>query len=177
MKDDTDTATLDIEHDVLGMHRRDDHETSVKAAKGVRRFTLRETVAEFARDCERTGFIDDDLKAYWPQKPESSLRKRRTELAQENVVVETGLTRVNRAGQDEKVWVHRDYHPSPPEIVERDTSPKASKVARLEAKAALLDELLTLALPYVETAQDDPLYKGGSVAPLVRRIRAAIEAN
>lgn len=137
-------------NDLSGMHRKPDHETSIKAAGKVRRFTLREQVIEFAKASLAHGFTDDDLKAAWPDKPESSLRKRRTELAQENVLVANGFERTNRHGQDEKVWVHRDFHPSPPDVVERDVASKQSKLARLEAQVRLLREALrpfTVALP------------------------------
>lgn len=125
-----------MNYETQGMHRVPDHATSIKAARGVRRFTLREQVMEFARASLAHGFTDDDLKAAQPDRPESSLRKRRTELAQENRLLENGFTRKNRFGQDEKVFVHRDYHPSPPPIIERDTTPKQSKLARAEAALA-----------------------------------------
>lgn len=140
MKDEHDDGTLDLE-DVLGMHRKPDHSTSIKAARGVRKFTLREQVIDFARDRRNSGFTDDDLKQAFDT-PESSMRKRRTELAQENIIVETGLTRLNTRGSEEKVWVHRDYHPSPPPVQERDTTPKQPKVARLEARVAQLEAIL-----------------------------------
>jgi hypothetical protein len=133
-----------MSHDIQGMVRRDDHRTSVDAAINLkaRRFTLREQVIEFAKASLAHGLTDDELKTARPETPESSLRKRRTELAQENILVETGVTRVNRHGQDEKVWMHRDFHPSPPPIVERDISAKPSRIARLEAEIERLKAIL-----------------------------------
>lgn len=197
--------------DLRGTHRRPDHATSIKAAGKVRRFTIRETVEHYARDCGRDGFTDDDLKRIWAGKPESSFRKRRTELAQENRILDTGLTRTNRFGHDEIVWVHRSFHPSPPPVQERDTAPKQSKLARAEAQVKQLHEALTrahqqpyeerdqlrgqvadlldmvaLAIPYVEEAVDHDDLVGGAVyssdgrariRALVRRMRAAVEAN
>jgi len=46
--------------------------------------------------------------------------------------------------------------------------------ACLIAAAPDLLDLLTLALPYVETAADDPAFKPGLVNALAQRIRAAI---
>lgn len=178
MKDESDNATIDIEDAIKGMHRRNDHATSIKAARGVRRWTLREEVIQFALDAGYNGFTDDDLKAAWAYRPESSLRKRRTELTQENILLATALTRQNRFGQEERVWCHRDRHryvngPIPP-VVERDTTPKQSQMARLKARVADLEDIAALALPYIEEAQSDPAYKPGVVAAFARRIRAAI---
>ena len=151
MIDPHDRDTMDLEDRLQGMHRQPDHETSIKAAGKVRRFTLREQVIDFARARGVTGFIDDDLKLFFDT-PESSMRKRRTELAQENIIVQTASTRLNVRGSEERVWVHRDYHPSPPPVQERDTTPKQSRLARLEAQVSDLTDMVALALPYVEAA-------------------------
>lgn len=50
-------------------------------------------------------------------------------------------------------------------------------VVVLSAEFDELLHLLTLALPYVETAADDPGYKSGPVRDLVTKMRAAIEAQ
>jgi hypothetical protein len=150
MIDPEDPGTIDL---LDGMVRKPDHETSIKAARGVRRFTLREIVEQYARDCGRSGFTDEDLKLMQPPRPESSLRKRRTELAQENIVLETGRTRTNDFAQQEKVWVHRDFHPSPPPIQERDTTPKQSRLARAEATIA---DLLVALKPFSKVS-DRPI--------------------
>ena len=50
---------------------------------------------------------------------ESSVRKRRSELAQENVLLDTGRVRKNRHGNEEKVWMHREFHHNPPPLVDR----------------------------------------------------------
>lgn len=152
-----------------GMNRNPDHTTSIKAARGVRRITLREQVIHYATSYGSLGFTDDDLKVNWPSKPESSLRKRRTELAQENVILDTGATRKNSHGQDEKVWVHRDFHPSPPPIIERDTTPKQSKLARAEALVAELADVVRSFYVGVET--------GKLIAPVEDEVLAAITAR
>ena len=48
------------------------------------------------------------------------------------------------------------------------------EISRLiEAAPAMLDALIA-ALPYVETAEDDPIYKIGAVARITRQVREAI---
>ena len=158
----------------------------MRAAKGVRKFTLREQVIDYARKCQNRGFTDADLKYWQPERPESSLRKRRTELAQENIVVETGLTRLNDHGQEEKVWVHRDFHPSPPPVQERDTTPKQSRLARAEALVVDATDIITLCFPIVEEhldwarASDENPYDNAGMqrlSALTARARKFIEAN
>jgi hypothetical protein len=169
-----------------GMHRVPDHATSIEAAHKVKRWTLRQIVGEYALSCGRFGFTDDDLKRDYANNPESSLRKRRTELAQENRLLDSGLTRANRFGQQEIVWVHRDFHPSPPPIQERDTTPKQSRLARAEARVADAVDLVALLFPYVEEASesdaDDPAcpYSREGIQrmrALTARARKFIEAN
>lgn len=127
-----------------GMHRKVDHETSIAAARKVRPAKLRQMVLDHAQERGWPGFIDDDLKERWPGKPESSIRKRRTELSQENWLLETGETRENRHGQQEKVWVHREYRPASPPLVARFTAQRPSR-ADLEAAVA---ELLGALRPF-----------------------------
>ena len=125
--------------ELAGMVRRDDHATSIAAATTVRRVTLRQCVLDIALQKGALGITDDELKVAHPDTPESSVRKRRTELAQENVLLDTGRTRMNRHGQDEAVWVHRDFHAFPPPLVER-TAPmsKDHQITILEAQKRAL---------------------------------------
>lgn len=126
-----------------GMVRKPDHSTSVAAAQTVKRQTLRQLVEEHALGVGGRGFIDDDLKAAWPDSPESSVRKRRSEMAEENLILETGRTRLNRKGQSEKVWMHRQFHHNPPPIVERQKKPsRADEIVRLEAEVTRLKHIL-----------------------------------
>lgn len=130
-------------HEIVGMVRRSDHRTSVLAAASVKRVTLRELVLRHAAAAEARGITDDDLKAAWPEKPESSVRKRRTELAQENRLIETAYVRTNRQGQEERVWVHRDFHHNPPPIREREkVVSKSDQIVRLEAEVRRLQRIL-----------------------------------
>lgn len=88
--------------------RSDDHETSLEAAATVVkvRGTIARRVLEHAAsdDVSGLGFIDDDLKALYPDAPESSYRKRRTELAAAGYLSSAGDQRKNRKGQRELVW-------------------------------------------------------------------------
>lgn len=127
-------ALYEAAGDIRGMVRNPDQRTSILAAQRVRRVPIREYVLNYALSCERDGFIDEDLLASKPGQPESSLRTRRNELMQENYLLDSGRERVNRRGQMMIVWVHRDFHPCPPPVVEREIpeSPKAEN-ARLKA--------------------------------------------
>lgn len=137
--------------DLDGMVRKPDHSTSVAAAKRVSILTLRATVIDAAFLARFRGITDDDLKALHPNSPESSLRKRRTELTQENVILDAGRTRENRHGQHEKVWLHRDFYASPPPVVppvpKRDRPiSKARQIAELETRVRDLDIAIRQAL-------------------------------
>lgn len=126
-----------------GMVRRPDHSTSVMAAQRVDRKTCREIVIEFALAAGPSGFIDDDLKAAWPDMAESTLRKRRTDMTVENRIIETGRTRTNRNNREERVWVHRQFHHNPPPIVVPEPKiSRADMIVRLEAEIKRLKRLL-----------------------------------
>jgi hypothetical protein len=122
------------------MVRHSDHATSIAAAATVRRVTLRQCVLDIAERAGRVGVTDDELKIAHPDTPESSVRKRRTELAQENVLLDTGRTRLNRHGQAEAVWVLRDFHPCPPPVLNRTQAmSKDNQIATLQARVRGLE--------------------------------------
>lgn len=58
-----------------------------------------------------------------------------------------------------------------------DTSTHEIVLPQPYASAPELHDLLTLALPYVEEAAEDPVNKPGPVKALAKRIRAAIDAT
>lgn len=177
MKDEYDDGTIDL-LDTIGMHRRTDPHTSRKAAASIlpKRFTIRQQVEDFAKEHSTQGFIDEQLEERFPHWAPSSWRTRRNELMQENRVLDSGRTRRNAAGREMIVWVHRDYHPSPPPIQERDTTPKQSRLARAEARLAEATELLARALPFVE-AEADSIDGSNADRHFANRIRKFIEAN
>ena len=51
-----------------------------------RRVTIRQRVEDYAKR-HPTGFLDEDLLRMDPDAPESSFRKRRTELSEENIIL------------------------------------------------------------------------------------------
>jgi hypothetical protein len=126
--------------DTLAHTRSTDPRTSHRAAHKVRPRapTIRAQVLAFARN--RMDFIDEDLVEAFPGSPESSYRKRRSELTEGNWIVDTGRTRRNGDGNDMVVWQHRDRHPSPPPLKARETKvrPKEDR-ARALAHATNLD--------------------------------------
>lgn len=165
--------------EIEGMVRKPDHPTSIAAAAKVKRVTIRALVEREAIMAGPRGIIDDELKATYPDRPESSFRKRRTELTQENHLLDTGRTRVNRQGQEEKVWMHRDFHHAPPPVKEREKPvSKSDRLVRLEAQKTDLLDMVALALPYVEEAVHDPVYSSEGVTrirQLANRIKKTIE--
>lgn len=126
--------------------RTNDHETSELAADKLEPEVgkLRLYVERFAYQKGEDGLIDDDLIATNPDMVESTLRKRRTELAQMRVIGTKGGKRFNRAGNKETVWHHRDFLkgigprlPKPPVKAKDEERQELAQKAR--ASAAQLD--------------------------------------
>jgi hypothetical protein len=129
------------------MVRVPDHRTSITAATRVHRLTLRDAVLEAAHEARERGITDDELKVRYPDTPESSVRKRRTELTQENVLLDSGRVRKNRHGQEEKVWMHRAFHFNPPPLTEREQPiSKAQQIVTLEARVRGLEHAIRQAI-------------------------------
>jgi hypothetical protein len=130
-----------FEADERGMVRRNDHSTSIRAAKRVvtHRNTLKAQVIAFTRESGPYGVIDEELHAIDPTRPESSFRKRRTELAQKNILIEKpGHTRKNRHGEDCKVFIHRDHAFNPPPICDAPPAISKFEAGRLAERVAVL---------------------------------------
>lgn len=125
--------------------RTGDHPTSSKAAARVaaEQDTIKARVLRFAKDKGLDGFIDADLLAAFPDSPESSHRKRRTELTSEGLIVDSGQTRQNDHGNAEVVWVHREFHAGP--IKPRHTTQDQwdQLLAKLAGQAAEVDQFAT----------------------------------
>jgi len=120
-------------HDILGMVQRDGRDTSAVAAAKVKRVSLRAKVERFALE-RPFGFIDEGLRLMFPDAPESSLRKRRTELTQENRILDSGSTIANSHGNAVVIWTHRDFVRNPPPIIEREVpQSKDDLILRLKA--------------------------------------------
>jgi hypothetical protein len=120
--------------------RQDDHPTSSRAAAKVAaaQETIKARVLRFAKEAGADGFIDADLLAKFPDSPESSHRKRRTELTTEGLIVDSGRTRTNDHGNAEVVWLHREFHHGP---VRPHQLPQAEWDAVMVRLAARADEV------------------------------------
>lgn len=118
--------------------RTDDHRTSVQAAARVaaEQETIKFQVLRFAKDKGADGFIDDDLKAAFPDSPESSYRKRRSELTADGLILDSGQTRQNRDGNAEVVWQHREFHVGPAKPRHMTQDQWDAHVAKLAALAS-----------------------------------------
>lgn len=151
----------DLFDDTYRLHRRDAPDTSRMAAAAIQpvRFTVRQKVDDFAKQHSQ-GFIDEELEANWPNMTSSTLRARRSELVDDGFIFDCGRRRMNSKGRLQIVWLHRDHHPCPPPLRERQ--PKMSKdhqIVTLEAKVRSLQhamrEALTLYRYQHRTSVDD----------------------
>lgn len=127
-----------------GMVRNPDHATSEKAANTVRRQPIRKQVLTFSETADN-GFIDEQLQALNPDAPESSYRKRRSELTDEGYILDTGVTRKNSKGQDSTVWIHRKFHPAPPPIKVKPKGAAAQALARRKQETLMYNALVAAA--------------------------------
>lgn len=99
-----------MNNDDLHMIRDDDYDSSVAAAKKIRK-TLSRTMRDvyYVLSQYPNGLTDSELRSAmvrhgYPPRAESSYRKRRTELAQLDYVMWAGEHRLNEAGSMERVW-------------------------------------------------------------------------
>ena len=143
--------------------RRDDPATSHEAAGAVTPDlrALQARVVDFAKRAGARGFTDAELSEALDDAT-STFRTRRAELTARNIILDSGMTR--RHGESTRsriVWVHRDYFPGAPPIVEppepiapadrAEARRKAAQLAgfaislRKEGRTALADELQSAA--------------------------------
>lgn len=133
-----------------GMTRNPDHATSEKAAVKVKRRTIRALVLSLAEDWPEA-FTDEEMDAKCrkaePDKnrAESSYRKRRTELTDDNIIVDTGTERPKKNGESAKVWVHRKFHPAPPPERVKPKGRAAQALARRKREALMFNALVAAA--------------------------------
>lgn len=108
--------------------RATDPQTSHDAAKAVTPATpsIRQQVDAFARVLP-DGFIDEELSDHFGDSEHSSYRTRRAELTAANIILDSGRTRANGGGLQCVVWVHREYVPNAPAIVQPQTRYKAER--------------------------------------------------
>lgn len=127
-----------------GTVRIPDHSTSEQAARKVNRVTIRSRVLAFAEGMPNA-FIDEQVRALDPASPESSWRKRRSELADEGYILNTGVTRPNSFGDQCIVWIHRKFHPAPPPIKVKAVGVVAQALQRREQEALMFNALVAAA--------------------------------
>lgn len=120
-------------------------DTSFKAASRLRPRApaIRQQVLDFAFTVGRA-FTDDELVRAHPDSPESSYRKRRSELTEENRIVDSGY-RTHNANQNAAVmWVHRDHahlfgiEPGPVQKRRPSAQERAELIGEAHASAAKL---------------------------------------
>lgn len=115
------TPDDDFDHYAIpARSRRGDPDTSRKAARKVEPHTpsIRDQVDGFAKHCGSVGFIDEELSDRFGSAEQSSYRTRRAELADQNIILDSGKRRFNKGMNECIVWVHRDHHPNPPLVLE-----------------------------------------------------------
>lgn len=128
------------------MVRRDGPITSIMAAlvANGRKMLVRQRVETFAR-FRPHGFIDADLFEFArdlaialgePSPPESTARKRRTELCEERRIIASEETRLNDHEQPVTVYFHRDHVLNPPPLRAQERKP--SKFEALQNEIATL---------------------------------------
>lgn len=129
-----------------GPHTRSsDPDTSHGAADTLRPRapSIRKQVLDFALERGRT-FTDDELVLSHPAAPESSFRKRRSELTEENRIVDSRRRSLNRHENEVILWVHRDHarqygvDPGPVRKRTSERQLRSDLVAAARAKAATL---------------------------------------
>lgn len=105
----------------MSLTRKNDYETSIQAAYGLRHRLnpIRRAVHAVYKSNTR-GLTDEEMtsamwKAGWPEAAESTYRKRRTELFQDGFIQATGEKRRNAKGNLMVVWAFAKELP-PPEM-------------------------------------------------------------
>ncbi len=115
-------------------------ETSAAAAEKVKPKlpSIRSRVLAFAKGRGQGGFTDPEVVELGPNDiiGERSWRPRRSELTDENRILDSGRRFIGENGNEFVIWIHRDFHPSPPPIRERGKR-EAKWTGEAERKAVL----------------------------------------
>ena len=117
--------------------RRSDPATSHRAADVVTPVlnAIQRQVEQYAKS-KLSGFLDVDLVAAFPDMGPSTLRTRRSELSDRNIILDSGKRqKPDGASSPHTVWIHRDYVAGAPPVCE----PKAPTVVTDEDRKAALD--------------------------------------
>ena len=108
--------------DAFTLHRKDDLDTSVEAAKLIHPSltVLQLMVLQYAIERGSDGFTDQDLCDYYNNHG-STYRSRRSELTADGIIVHSGQTSRLKSGRSAVVWVYYKYHQ--PIVAEDDGQP------------------------------------------------------
>lgn len=121
--------------------RRDDPATSHAAAAAVTPHLteIQRLIQRYART-RREGFTDRELVEAYPDLGPSTLRTRRAELCEWNVILDSMRRRTPEGGgQPHTVWIHRDFVDNPPAITEPVKPASGDDKARARELAGQLD--------------------------------------
>lgn len=121
--------------------RRSDPATSHQAAEAVSPGlnALQERVEAWAMR-QPSGFLDIDACEAMPDLGGSTVRTRRAELAQRNIILDSGRrTKPEGASTPHTIWVHRRFVDQPPPILEPACPRTAADKAEGLRQAAQLD--------------------------------------
>jgi hypothetical protein len=108
--------------DAFKLHRKDDLDTSIEAAKLIHPNlgALQLQVLEYAIKCGPYGFTDQDLGDYFDNHG-STYRSRRSELTTDGIIIHSGARNRLKSGRQAVVWVYYKYHQ--PLVPEDDGQP------------------------------------------------------
>lgn len=113
--------------------------TSHAAAEKVRPQlpSIRARVLDKLMAAGEAGLTDDELALELPDIIENSLRSSRVGLADELWILDSGQRRENLRGNECIAWVHRQFHPSAPEMrAGADKGQERAKIRALREEAA-----------------------------------------
>lgn len=106
------------------------HRAAAKVDPVVR--SVRDQVIDFAKRAGEQGFTDGQIVALGDDwfEGDRTYRPRRTELTDENIILDSGRRVENERGNPVVVWVHRDFCPDAPPIREAGESREPKRAAK-----------------------------------------------
>lgn len=125
--------------------RRGDPDTSHEAARAItpQLTEIQMRVSAYAKRSGAAGFTDAQME-HELDDPGSTLRTRRAELTERNIILDSGMRRSwGDSPRRRIVWRHRDYAVNPPPIAEPEAPPGSPALAPPDkSEAARLAPLL-----------------------------------
>lgn len=120
--------------------RSTDPQTSHEAADAITPHVpiLRQRVHIYAHARGSMGFCDAQMETEIDE-PGSSLRTRRAELTERNIILDSGRTmKFGDSPRERIVWVHRDFVDNPPPILRAKQAPAQPDHLKEQAKVTAL---------------------------------------